>query len=564
MRISIAQQNYIIGDIEYNKNKIIQHIQVAQEKGDDIILFSELAICGYPPKDLLFRDKFISKCRAAIDEITAYVNDALVIIGAPSINPHKDGKYLFNSAYCIHQRKIEFVAHKTLLPTYDVFNEYRYFEPAKEWNCIEFKGKKIAITICEDIWDVEEDPMYMIRPLDRLSKENPDFILNLSASPFSYLQQEKRHSVIAFNALKYKKPIIYCNTVGAHTDLIFDGASVVCNDKGEIISRLKSFEEDTLSIDVDSMITTAHDVSENETNLELQIVKKTTVILSENQLEFVYQGLLLGIRDYFRKMNFRQAVIASSGGLDSALTLALAVDALGKENVHALLMPSEFSSSHSVDDAVELSKNYGTTYDILPIKEMYSTIDNGLQSIFKDGVFNVTQENIQSRIRGMLVMAYSNKYGHILLNTSNKSELATGYGTLYGDMAGGLSVLGDVYKSQAYQLAHFINKNKNGKIPEHILTKAPSAELRPGQKDSDSLPVYSILDEILFHYIDNNKDAASIIASGYDKDTVEKAIRLVNINEYKRYQFCPIIRVSYKAFGPGRLIPLVRKIDLHD
>lgn len=560
LKICIAQQNYIIGDINYNKNKIIEAIQAAQNSAVDILLFSELTVCGYSPKDLFFKEKFIQQCRSAIDEIATHVGDMLVIIGAPSINPQKDGKYLFNSAYCLYDGHIDYVAHKTLLPTYDVFNEYRYFEPSKEWSCYTFKGCKIALTICEDIWDVEEDPMYQVRPLDKLIQEHPDVILNLSASPFSYIHEEKRKAVISFNALKYKTPIVYCNTVGAQTELVFDGGSVFCKDNGEIIHQLAEFSEDMASITLDML--KSEPIMSDDEPIQLAQVKQSQVALSNEQLRAIYDALILGIRDYFKKMGFRKAVIASSGGLDSALTLALAVDALGAENVHALLMPSEFSTSHSISDAVLLSENYKTSYDVLPIKEMYESVNNGLSEIFRDDIFNVTQENIQSRLRGLCVMAYSNKYGHILLNTSNKSELATGYGTLYGDMAGGLSVLGDVYKSQAYQLAYFMNEHLDGKIPENILSKPPSAELRPGQKDSDSLPEYNVLDEILFHHIELNKDAHGIKNLGFDSAVVDRVLKMVHINEYKRFQFCPIIRVSQKAFGLGRLMPLVHRCDV--
>ena len=557
MKIFLAQQNYHIGNFEANTQKIIAAIKEAKLQGGDLIVFSELAVCGYPPRDFLEFNDFIEQCEQAIDTIRKEADVIGVIVGAPSRNHVPEGKDLYNSAYLLYNEEIVGVAHKTLLPTYDIFDEYRYFEPANEWNVIEFNGKRIALTICEDIWNLGHNPLYRLCPMDKLMEQHPDVMINISASPFDYLHAEGRMSIIKQNVARYKLPMIYCNTVGSQTEIVFDGGSIVMDVAQNLIKELPYFEETLQSVVLTGAKSFEEPVIKHAAEIPLAQLMPDNFDNDYN-IDEIHKAIILGIKDYFGKMGFSKAIVASSGGIDSAVVLALACEALGASNVRALLMPSQYSSDHSVADAEQLSKNLNNQYDIIPIKDIFNTYEHSLQPVFKDLPFNIAEENLQSRIRGALVMALSNKFGSILLNTSNKSELATGYGTLYGDMAGGLGVLGDVYKMQVYALAHYINRNAEI-IPQNIINKAPSAELRPGQKDSDSLPEYSILDPILYHYIECRQGPKEIIAMGYDASLVNRILRLVNMNEYKRNQFCPIIRVSPKAFGIGRRVPIVGK-----
>jgi NAD+ synthase (glutamine-hydrolysing) len=541
MKVAIAQLNYHIGHFENNFKKIESAIADALRAKADIILFGELAVCGYPPRDFLEFDDFIDKCDEVIEKIKPLTTNIAVVIGGPSKNPELEGKDLFNSAYFIAQGEILGIAHKALLPTYDIFDEYRYFEPCKTFNTVTYKNKKIALTICEDIWNIgNENPLYPICPMDSLIKENPDFILNLSASPFSYKQAEERKGIVKANTLRYGVPMFYANHVGAQTEIIFDGGSLAANSKGEIVAELPYFEECIEIIDseeIDSLI-----------NLEQ----------SMSGIERIHLGLVTGIKQYFQKLGFQKAVLGLSGGIDSALVLALAVEALGKDNVLSVLMPSQYSSDHSVDDSIAMCENLKSPYKIIPIEEMYHSVEANLKPHFEEKALDVTEENIQARLRGMSLMALSNKLGYILLNTTNKSEAAVGYGTLYGDMCGGLSVIGDLYKGQVYDLARHINRNGEI-IPGNILTKAPSAELRPDQKDSDSLPDYDKLDAVLMHYIEERLGPKEIIALGFDEALVNRVLRLVNMSEWKRHQMAPVLRVSPKAFGMGRRMPIVAK-----
>ncbi len=557
MKIFLAQQNYHIGNFESNTKKIIDAIEEAKKQGGDIIVFSELSICGYPPRDFLEFDDFIHKCYAAIDQVKEHADTIAVIVGAPDRNTVKEGKDLFNAAYFLYNKEVAGIARKTLLPTYDIFDEYRYFEPAYEWNVIEFKGKKIALTICEDIWNLGHNPLYRICPMDKLMMQHPDLMINISASPFDYTHDEDRKATIKANVIKYKLPMFYCNGVGSQTEVVFDGASLVYDKDANLCGQLPLFEESLngFHLNDDGFVEGA--VIEPASRIP---DKELTPVSLEEELNIaqVHDAIVMGIKDYFFKMGFTKAIIGSSGGIDSAVTIALACTALGSANVRAVLMPSQYSTGHSVDDAVQLSDNLGNPHDIIPIKNIYDTFLTELKPIFKDLPFSVAEENIQSRSRGNLLMAIANKFGYILLNTSNKSELATGYGTLYGDMAGGLGVLGDCYKLQVYALAKYINRNKEI-IPVNIITKAPSAELRPGQKDSDSLPDYEILDKLLYQYIERRLGPNEIKAQGFDAALVDRVLKMVNINEYKRNQFCPIIRISPKAFGVGRRVPIVGK-----
>ena len=557
MKISIAQQNYHIGNFEENTRKIIAAIEAAKAEGSELIIFSEMSVCGYPARDFVEFSDFIDKCYQAVDQIKAHADTIAVLIGSPAHNTIQKGKDLFNAAFFLYEKEIKAEIHKTLLPTYDVFDEYRYFEPAYEWKIVPFKGKKLAITICEDIWNLGDNPLYRICPMDQLMDQQPDVMLNISASPFDYTHDEDRKSVIKANVQKYKIPMFYCNSVGSQTEIIFDGASLVFDKDANLCGALPMFQEamSTWELNDDGSINAP--ILEPASRVPDKELNPATLEPGLNIAQ-VYDALIMGIRDYFSKMGFSKAILGSSGGIDSAVTLAIACDALGKENVRAILMPSPYSTDHSVNDAVQLSKNLGNPYDIIRIDEVYESFLQTLKPVFNDLPFSLAEENIQSRSRGNLLMAIANKFGYILLNTSNKSELATGYGTLYGDMAGGLGVLGDCYKLQVYELAQYINREKEI-IPTNIITKAPSAELRPNQKDSGSLPDYTVLDQILYQYIEKRKGPAEIKAMGYDVALVDRTLKMVNNNEYKRNQFCPIIRISPKAFGVGRRVPIVGK-----
>ncbi len=542
MKIAIAQLNYIIGDFEGNTNKMLEAIEVAKKQNADIIAFAELATCGYPPRDFLEFNDFIRRAEDSIEKLKKASKDIAIVVGSPSINPVKEGKDLYNSVYFLHEGEEKLRQHKGLLPTYDIFDEYRYFEPASEFNVVEFKGKKIAINVCEDLWNIgNENPLYTINPMDEVIDYKPDFVINVSASPFDYNQSKDRLKVLKANVDRYGIPIFYVNHVGAQTELIFDGGSVVISPDSSVYEEMNYFEEDIKCFDLEDVVSCKKNIEQ-----------------SKEKYSLIHGALVLGVKDYFKKLGLKKAIIGLSGGLDSALTTALAVEALGKDNVLVLMMPSQFSSKHSVDDSVKLCENLEINYQIIKIENIYLEFVSNLSPIFKDMPFNVAEENIQARTRGTLLMGVSNKLGNILLNTTNKSEMAVGYGTLYGDLAGGLSVIADIYKTEAYDLARYINRNKEI-IPNHILTKPPSAELRPNQYDSDSLPEYDILDKILYEYIENRKGPSEIIALGYDSNLVKRILRLVNINEFKRYQTAPVLRVSKKAFGAGRRVPIVGK-----
>ncbi|MEM9548516.1 MAG: NAD+ synthase [Bacteroidota bacterium] len=542
MRITVAQLNYHIGNFEGNTAKMLDAIEEAKRQGSDLICFSELATCGYPPRDFLEFDDFIRLSEESITRLAQAANGIAVVVGSVSRNPVAEGKDLYNSVYFLEEQAIKFVQHKTLLPTYDIFDEYRYFEPAHEWGVVEFKGKKLALTVCEDIWNIgNENPLYKICPLDNMIDLGPDLILNVSASPFNYSQANTRIGIVKANCERYKIPMIYVNHVGSQTEIVFDGGSLIASGEGTILEELPYFEECIKTFELSDILNSK---SEN-------LQKKEKIAL-------IHDAIVLGIKDYFGKLGFKKAILGLSGGIDSAVTMVLAARALGAENVRALLMPSQFSSDHSVNDAVTLAENLGSPYDIIPIKGIYDAFMEQLGPKFEGASFNVTEENIQARTRGILNMAISNKFGNILLNTSNKSEMAVGYGTLYGDLCGGLSVIGDVYKTEVYELAEYINK-EGEVIPVNTITKPPSAELRPNQKDSDSLPDYDILDEVLYQYIECTQDPQDIIAMGYDEALVKRILRLVNINEFKRYQTAPVLRVSSKAFGMGRRMPIVGK-----
>ncbi len=538
MKIALAQINVTIGDFEGNFNKHVRYIEQAVHAGADLIVFPELSITGYPPRDFLEFKDFIEQAGQTVERLKPYSRQIAVVVGVPTVNPVIEGKDLFNSAVFLHRGKEIYRQHKTLLPTYDIFDEARYFEPASRWEVVPFKGKNIALTICEDLWNLgNENPLYTVNPVEKFTDKKPDLILNLSASPFDYRHAKERIKVLKANVKAYRLPIVYVNHTGAQTDLVFDGGSLVMTASGNIHRELPFFEEALQVIDTDRM---------DQTNREHP----------KEKIPLIHKALVTGIRDYFSKIGLKSAVVGLSGGIDSAVVSVLAVQALGKENVHALLMPSRYSSEASITDARQLAEKLGITYDIISIDNPFKAVEKALAPYFPtDGI---TEENIQPRIRMIYLMAFSNRIGHIPLNTSNKSELAVGYGTLYGDLAGGLSVLGDVYKTEVYELAHYLNESEEI-IPENILSKPPSAELRPGQKDTDTLPPYDILDEILRLYIENRYAPGEIVKQGFDKNLVHRVLKMVNRNEFKRYQTAPVIRISPKAFGMGRRMPIVAR-----
>ncbi len=544
MKITLAQLNYHTGNFELNTQKILDAINKAKLENADLVVFSELSVCGYPPRDFLEFNDFINLCTESVQLIAEHCVGIAAIVGAPTVNPKVEGKDLYNSAYFLADGKVQQIIHKTLLPNYDVFDEYRYFEPNRTFEIVNYKDKKLAVTICEDLWNLSENPMYINSPMDELIKQSPDCIINIAASPYSKVQINTRLNVLKNNAVKYNLPLLYVNHIGAQTQLIFDGGSCVLNSNGKLVGQLRHFEEDVISVDL----------------YELNNQNSITETAQTNQINYqdIEQALVLGIKEYFRKQGFSKAILGLSGGVDSALVLCLAAKALGAENVLAVMLPSQYSSDHSVSDSQKLVENLGVKSDLISIENTFAALQQTLSKQFENTEFNIAEENMQSRSRAVILMALANKFGYILLNTSNKSELAVGYGTLYGDMCGGISVIGDLYKTEVYALCEYINRNEEI-IPKNILTKAPSAELRPNQKDSDSLPDYEVLDAILNHYIEERKGPNEIIALGFSEELVKRTLKMVNNNEWKRLQAPPVLRVSSKSFGPGRRMPLVAK-----
>jgi len=544
VKIALSQINYHIGNFGGNLLKMKHAILDAREKGADLIIFAELSVSGYPPRDFLEFDDFIHKCYRGAEELARECYGIAAIIGTPVFNKTGQGKPLFNAALYLEEGEIRSSFCKSLLPNYDIFDEYRYFEPNREFQILECKGRKFAVTICEDLWNIGEEVLYVNNPMDELIKMQPEAIINIAASPFHYEQSDIRKGILCENAARYELPVFYVNHVGAQTELLFDGGSMVIDSRGQLLGELSYFVEDLKIFDLDEVLAPERATSFRE--------------YSVSKIESIHHALVMGIRNYFNKLGFEKAIVGLSGGIDSAVTLALAARALGPENLLAVMMPSAYSSLHSVHDALVLAKNLRCPYEIINIEDIYSGYNTVLHPWFKNLSFDVTEENLQARIRGVILMALSNKFNYILLNTSNKSEAAVGYGTLYGDMNGGLSVLGDVYKTDVFELAAFINR-EGEVIPKNTIIKPPSAELRPGQKDSDSLPEYETLDKILYLYIEKRKGPEEIIREGFEETIVRKALRLVNTNEYKRYQTPPTLRVSPKAFGMGRRMPIVAR-----
>jgi len=543
MNIALAQINVHVGNFDANLAKMLEFTAKAKEQKADIVVFPELATIGYPPRDFLEFDDFIDQAEAVIAELARAAEGIAIVVGSVSRNPVVEGKDLYNSAYFLANGRVQKVQHKTLLPTYDIFDEYRYFEPASEWGVVHYMDKTIALVVCEDSWNVgNENPLYKINPMDQMMEHNPDLIINVSASPFAYNHAANRIDVMQANCLRYNLPMYYVNHVGAQTEVLFDGGSIVLSADGTLIDEMPYFEEGMRIYNTEEV--------DNKVNVSGEQPKE--------KIALIHDGIVMGIKNYFGKLGFKKAILGLSGGIDSALVAVLAARALGPDNVRCILMPSQYSSDHSVNDARELSQNLGCQYDLVPIEDIYNTYMDALKPHFWAKDEGLAEENLQARARGMLLMAFSNKFGNILLNTSNKSEMAVGYGTLYGDMCGGLSVIGDVYKTECFELARYINKDGEV-IPENIITKPPSAELKPDQFDSDSLPPYDQLDAVLYQYIELTKSPQDIIEMGFDEALVKRTLRLVNINEFKRYQTAPVLRVSKKSFGMGRRMPIVAK-----
>ena len=545
MKIALAQLNYCIGNFEQNTKKIIDAALQAKAEGADLVVFSELSVCGYFPFDCLEFDDFIEKCQKALDEIAEKCHDIPVLVGAPLRNDNEEQKPLFNAAVFLYQNQRQ-VFKKKFIGDNPLFDERKYFEPSHdEEHLLEWSGHRIAVTLGDDLANHGDDPILMENRMDELKKLNPEMVVALAASAFDYTMPHYRSNVLRQTVLKHELPLVMVNQVGAQTHLIFDGGSMAFASNGYIDTALPFFEEAVKMVDTDT--------------LHLFRTAEDRLVIPE-KMSLIHDALVIGVRDYFHKMGFKNAIVGLSGGLDSALVTYFAAKAIGPENVRVVLLPSQFSTDHSVSDAVALAEKLGVRYDTVAIKPLFDSFDTALKPFFEGRPFDVTEENLQARIRAVILMAFSNKFGNVLLNTSNKSEASVGYGTLYGDMCGGLSVIGDVYKSDAYELAGFINKEEEI-IPWHTIDKAPSAELRPDQKDSDSLPEYSLLDQILYQYIECSKSPEEIIAQGFEKAVVERTIKMVNRNEFKRHQVAPILRVSPRAFGSERLIPIVAKFS---
>jgi len=545
MRIVLAQINPIVGSLKYNHDKIIKAIHEAIHKSADLIVFPELALCGYPPEDLLLMSSFILETEEKLKSIATFTKGITAIVGTVRQNLSNVGKPLFNSAAIITDQKIIGFQDKTLLPTYNVFDERRYFEPSIHTSIWEISGKKIAITICEDIWQQREhkaefsDSRYHKSPIDELVKLKPDVVLNLSSSPFSINHLKARVAVCSKAATKINAPFLYCNQVGANDSLIFDGRSLSFDDKGQLMGIAKGFEEDLFVVDLP--------------------FNREPVIIVENILLDMYQALVLGVEDYFNKLGFKKAVIGLSGGIDSALVACITVDALGKENVLCIAMPSRFSSADSLEDARVLGKNLGCELKEISIEEPFCKYLELLEPHFENKDFDTTEENLQARIRGMILMAFSNKFGSIVLSTGNKSELALGYCTLYGDMCGGLAVISDLTKSEVYGLSKWINR-KQEIIPWNTITKPPTAELKHNQKDQDTLPDYEIVDQVLTNYLDDHLSPLEISSKlQIPLPLVEDLVKRIHQNEYKRKQAPPGLRISEKAFTVGRRFPIVQR-----
>ncbi|BBD55159.1 Glutamine-dependent NAD(+) synthetase [Planktothrix agardhii] len=563
MKIAIAQLNPTVGDLTGNAQRILEAAETAFAAGCSLLLTTELSLTGYPPRDLLIRPSFIQAATQKLQQLARDLPSAIaVLVGTVEQNldyEKNGGNPIYNSAALLEQGEIKQYFQKRLLPTYDVFDEDRYFEPGLESDffVLENSGEriKIGVTICEDLWNDESfwgKRNYACNPLAELVEKNIDLVVNLSASPYQVGKQKFRQSLISHSAKRYNIPILYANQVGGNDDLIFDGCSFAFNRNGDKILSLKDFDTDFEIIEFDSNIQDLTAISAQ--NQEINLI--------ESEDQEIWLALVLGVKDYVQKCGFSQVILGLSGGIDSALVAAIATQALGKEKVLGVLMPSPYSSDHSIQDALELANNLGIKTQTLPIGDLMQTFDQTLEPMFAGTSFGVAEENLQSRIRGTLLMAVSNKFGHLLLTTGNKSEIAVGYCTLYGDMNGGLAVIADVPKTRVYSLCSWFNQYHSKEIiPNHILTKAPSAELKPGQVDQDSLPAYEILDDILYRLIEKHQSLAEIVEAGHQELVVKKVIKLVMIAEFKRRQAAPGLKISDRAFGTGWRMPIAKGID---
>ncbi len=547
MKFLLAQLNAIVGDIRGNELCISKTYQEGVAQQSDLVICPELMLTGYPPRDLLLKPKFVDENLEALNRLAAQTSETGLLVGFVARNGTGEGRELFNAVALLHQGEIKEVRYKTLLPTYDVFDEDRYFEPAKSNAPIHFKGHKIGLTICEDAWNDDEfglSGLYGANPVESLANEGCEFIINIAASPWFLGKNRIRQSLLSSQARRLGKMLIYCNMIGGNDELVFDGGSLVIDSTGGIRTMGNLFETQLISVDTSKFNTPPTDLE------------------SVCEEERIFKALSLGVKDYVTKCGFNSVLLGLSGGIDSALTAVLAVDALGADHVRGVALPSQYSSQGSKDDARELAQNLGMTYDEISIQTSFESVKESLGGVFQGMKEDVTEENIQARLRGVILMGMSNKFGSLLLTTGNKSELAVGYCTLYGDMCGGLAVLSDLPKTMVYRVSRWVNRDKVV-IPKSTLTKPPSAELRPDQKDQDSLPDYDTLDAILEAYVVEHKSAREIVNMGFEATLVERLIRLIDLNEYKRRQAAPGLKVTTRAFGMGRRMPIAQRFRDH-
>ncbi|HKR66843.1 MAG TPA: NAD+ synthase [Thermoanaerobaculia bacterium] len=541
MRVFIGQINTTVGAIATNADLIRRTYEDGVRAGADVVLVPELAVTGYPPRDLLDRQLFVDAADEVRESLVKMTGDTTLIFGCPVRTANWCGKPLHNAAIVARNGAVLLEQHKVLLPTYDVFDELRYFEPGGNVSTVEIAGRRVGVVICEDFWfddEISGKKLYCRNPVDELARQGAEIFLNISASPFNVGKRRTRHDIFSRIARRYDTPLVYVNLIGANDELLFDGSSVVFDASGQTIFCAPAFEEHTALVHLTG--------------------SPCEMVSSISKEEEIGRSLILGLRDYIRKCGFKDVVMGLSGGIDSALTAAIAVEALGKEHVTGIAMPSQFSSQGSIDDARTLAQNLGIAFHVVPIADIYQPYETATDALFGEHKFDTTNENIQARIRGNILMAWSNRTGAMVLSTGNKSEMAVGYCTLYGDMAGGLALIGDVYKTMVYRVSKWMNRNRE-LIPESTMTKAPSAELRPDQKDQDTLPPYEVLDEILKLYIEEWKEVEEIVAAGFDRELVSRIVKMVDSAEFKRRQAAPTIRVSEKAFGSGRDMPIAQR-----
>jgi len=546
MRIGLAQINTIVGDLAGNRRRILDAYRALVAQGAELVLFPELVVCGYPPRDLLFKRRFVRDVEASTRAIAAEIGEVPAVVGTVEANPAGTGRPAFNAAAFCHRGQVLRSAHKCLLPTYDVFDEDRYFEPATEPTVVEFDGRRLGITICEDIWTHAMIPTRRLygaqTPVARLAAQGCDLVLNLSASPWNCGKGRVRQTLVADTARAVRAPVVYVNSVGGNDELIFDGRSIVCGADGRLLGGLAAFREELHVVDVAAP----------------PAPQAAHATYEQAELADVFDALVLGVRDYAHKTGFKKALIGLSGGIDSALVAVLAAEALGPENVTGVSLPSVISSQHSKDDAATLARALGISFHTVSIAAVVAAAEQSLAPQFAGTTRDIAEENIQARARGLLLMAMSNKFNSLLLTTGNKSELAVGYCTLYGDMCGGLAVISDVFKTQVYALSRWINREREI-IPQNTIDKAPSAELRPNQTDQDSLPPYDQLDAILKGYVEDGLSRADLVAQGFPEAVVNDVVRKVDLSEYKRKQAAPGLKITPLAFGVGRRIPIVQK-----